>query len=293
MINGFINVNKPSGYSSNKVVAILKRKMRAAGLTEKIGHMGTLDPLASGVLPIAVGRATRLFDYSLDKEKVYIATFILGASSETLDVDSEVIYHDLSMPSKEEILTAIRTQIGVIDQIPPMFSAKSVNGQRAYRLARSGISVVLAPKKVFISSIRLLRMDNYHHSIETEIVCGGGTYVRSIGRDVAKELHTTAVMSALQRKKSGIFDLNNALSIDEIEAEDFRIEDNLIPMEAFFDGYGRFIIEATQKKKLLDGLRLDVAKKGNEPFCVLCDGTIVGVGKCDENDQLYIKTWLI
>ena len=131
---GFVNVNKPSGLTSSKVVSILKKHFKVS----KIGHMGTLDPLAEGVLPIVFGKATRMFDYLLDKHKVYVAEFTFGKTTNTLDSDGEVIETTDKIPTKEEIITVLPNLKGKINQIPPLFSAKKVNGRCAYDLARNG-----------------------------------------------------------------------------------------------------------------------------------------------------------
>lgn len=253
-MTGFINADKPAGLSSAREVARVKR---ISGMP--CGHMGTLDPMASGVLPIALGKAARLFDYFLDKKKIYKATFLFGAESDTLDTTGDVRRNVGRVPTAEEIESKLKHITGAIEQIPPKYSAKNVGGKRAYELARSGAEFTLAPKKVQIYSVRLVsELGDGKYSFEIE--CGGGTYIRSIARDLAAMLETCAVMSALERVKSGVFTIENAVNIDDLTAE--NIKDYLIPTDSVLD-FADFYPDAKQAKKLFNGLRAE---------CGLCDG---------------------
>lgn len=295
MINGFLCINKPSSISSNKVLGVLKYNLRKIGITEKIGHMGTLDPLATGVLPVCLGRATRLFDYSLDKTKKYDATFFLGASSESLDTDTPVSYDTTYVaPKNEEILKAIGKLIGEQMQVPPAYSAKSINGVRAYTLARKGLNVELNPKKIRIDDIRLL--DRKENTIRVEIVCGGGTYVRAIGRDIAAELGTSAVMTTLVRTESGKFTLDNSITLHEVEEEPTRIVDKIIPIDRFLSDFIRIDISEQDQKRLLNGIHICFFSEtipSDSFFAVYSDNTPVGIGTRDGIGKMYIKTWLL
>ena len=254
-MTGFINVNKAAGASSAREVAIIKRLTRVP-----CGHMGTLDPMADGVLPIAVGNAARLFDYFLKKEKTYVATFRFGEHFDTLDTTGSVVQSGGRIPSVEEIEEVIPSLVGEVMQIPPRYSAKNVNGKRGYQLAREGVDFELPPKKVTINSIKLLRQED-EKCFSFEITCGGGTYIRSIARDMAEQLSTYAAMSALTRTKSGIFTIENAVvssSLTENNVYDYLIPcDSVLPFESFHP-------EGVTAKKLLNGLSVDSS---------LCDGT--------------------
>ena len=201
---GFFNVDKPSGLTSSTVVNKCKW---LSGVP--CGHMGTLDPLASGVLPVGVGNATRLFDDFLEKEKVYLAQFTFGVTSDTLDSTGQLIYGG-DIPTEEQIQSVLPTFFGDIMQIPPKYSAKSVNGRRGYELARAGVEFELAAKKVHIYDMRVTEQTD-EKTFGLEIRCGGGTYIRSLARDIAAALGTNAVMSALRRTKSGIFEIGDAI----------------------------------------------------------------------------------
>ena len=209
---GFFNVDKPSGLVSSAVVNKIKW---LSGVPA--GHMGTLDPLASGVLPVGVGNATRLFDYFLEKEKEYIAEFTFGVDSDTLDSTGTLVYGG-HVPSEEEINGVLPTLLGDIMQVPPKYSAKNINGKRGYDLARAGVEFELPAKQVHIYGIELLERVS-ENAFYLKIRCGGGTYIRSLARDVASALGTKAVMSALRRTQSGMFTLDNALPFSFFEGD--------------------------------------------------------------------------
>ena len=211
---GFINVDKPSGIVSSTVVNKIKW---LSGVP--CGHMGTLDPLASGVLPVGVGNATRLFDYFLEKQKEYIAEFTFGVESDTLDSTGNLIRGG-HVPDEREIEAVLPAFFGDIMQMPPKYSAKNVNGRRGYELARAGIEFELQPKKVHIYGMECLgKAEGKEDTFRIKIRCGGGTYIRSIARDVAETLGTKAVMSALRRTQSGWFTLENAIPFSVLEKD--------------------------------------------------------------------------
>lgn len=221
-MTGFFNIWKAEGASSAFVVNRLKRLTGCP-----CGHMGTLDPLASGVLPVGTGNATRLFDYFLSKTKTYEAKFRFGVTTDSLDRESEPRFGG-RVPSEEEISAVLGHFVGEIEQIPPKFSAVCVNGKRSYELARAGKEVALTPKKVNIQSFRLLAQTAPDEFL-FEIVCGGGTYIRSLARDLAQALGTNGFMSGLSRTRSGIFDGKTAVGIEELTKE--NIWNYLIPTD--------------------------------------------------------------
>ncbi len=251
---GFINVNKPSGIVSSTVVNKIKW---LSGVPS--GHMGTLDPLASGVLPVGIGNATRLFDYFLEKEKEYIAKFTFGVDSDTLDSTGTLVQGG-RVPSAEEIKEVLPSFFGDIMQIPPKYSAKNVNGRRGYDLARAGVDFELPPKKVRIFGMELLRQAD-ENTFELKIRCGGGTYIRSLARDVAEKLGTKAVMSALNRTKSGVFELKNAVDFSVLEADPSveELEKLIIPTERVLP-FEKLIIEGKAKEKIFHGLSVECSQ---------------------------------
>ena len=251
-MTGFINLNKAEGASSAKEVSIIKRLSHTP-----CGHMGTLDPMAGGVLPVAIGNACRLFDYFLGKNKTYVATFAFGEDYDTLDTTGEVVKSGGRIPSADEIKGVIPGLVGEIMQIPPKYSAKSVGGKRGYELARKGVEFTLPPKKVNIHSIDLIGQIG-ENVFSFEIECGGGTYIRSIARDMATLLGTYGAMSALVRTKSGPFHIENSVKASELTEE--NLYGYVIPAESIlpFDSYHAYGVTA---KKLFNGLsvRCDLA----------------------------------
>ena len=182
-MNGIFNILKPTGMTSNAVLTKIKKRFNI----KKVGHLGTLDPLATGVLPITIGKATKLFDYFLKKDKIYKAVFTFGKTTTTLDSEGDVTSESSVIPTKEQIESVLSKLVGEVDQVPPNFSAKNVNGQRAYTLARQEVDFVLPPKRVSIYGIELLSQVS-ENSYLFNIHCSSGTYIRSIAREMATSL---------------------------------------------------------------------------------------------------------
>ncbi len=211
---GLLNVNKPSGVTSRRVVDHVQRLVRPA----KAGHAGTLDPLASGVLVVGVGAATRLVDYVQQAAKRYTASFLLGRESDTEDIEGTVtVLADPIVPTRSRIEEAAQEFIGEIQQRPPAFSALKIGGRRAYDLARAGKTVDLAPRPVMIYGLDVVRYE--YPELTLDVRCGAGTYVRSLGRDLAASLGTAAVMSALVRTEIGSFRIEDACRLEDIRRE--------------------------------------------------------------------------
>lgn len=248
-ISGFISLNKPSGMSS---AAAVSRVKRATGMA--CGHMGTLDPMAEGVLPVAVGNAARLFNYLLEKEKVYRAEFRFGAETDTLDVTGTLLREGLPVPTAAEIERVLPDFLGNIEQMPPAYSAKSVNGVRAYQLARQGKEVALRPKTVRVNEFSLAGGDG--DTFTFVIRCGGGTYVRSLGRDLAAKLGTCACMTRLVREKSGYFTLVNSIGVEQID----RWREHFIEPDAVFE-MPSLDFDGENARKMKNGLWLPFGGK--------------------------------
>jgi len=280
---GFLNVYKPEGLTSNAVVQKIKKKFHI----KKIGHMGTLDPMATGILPIAIGKATRLFEYSLDKTKRYIATFNFGYTTDTLDITGQIISNDGYIPSSDDISKVLPKMIGKLSQIPPNFSAKNINGKRAYDLARSGIEFELTPKEVEIIDIRLIEQVS-NNCYKFDIVCSSGTYIRSIARDMASYLKTYGCMSSLERIENGRFIKNNSIELDKLLEED--ISKYLIKPEEVFNNFDIVEINDKMFKDLLNGIKFEFVKF-YKPTFIKYNDKIVGVAKIDSND-LILDTFL-
>lgn len=249
-MKGFINLIKPVGMSSAYAVGGVKRKLNCS-----CGHMGTLDPMASGVLPIGVGQASRLFQYFLDKEKTYLARFIFGKTTDTLDITGEVTDTTSVLPSIEQIRSVLPCFIGQIDQVPPKYSAKCIDGKRGYQLARKGVDFTLEPKKVTILNVECLGQTG-ENEFEFRIDCKGGTYIRSLARDIALKVGSLGVMSKLERTAAGIFNVQNGVSVkDFLECD--NPEEYLIRPEDTLT-FDKAILTNKQAQKILDGVFEDL-----------------------------------
>ena len=215
--HGLLNLHKPIGVTSRNIVNQVARELRKI----KVGHAGTLDPIASGVLIVCVGSATRLIEYVQRMKKTYRATIRLGATSDTLDADGTIVESsDLPVPTSAQVRDALSTQVGTILQMPPQFSALKVQGVRAYELARAGREADLAPRTVTIYRIDLLSYECPFLAIEVE--CGGGTYIRSIARDLGDALGCGGLISSLTRTAIGPFTLTDAIDPNELSHEAIR-----------------------------------------------------------------------
>ena len=242
---GIIPINKPKDWTSFDVVNKLKYKLKPL----KVGHLGTLDPMATGVLLVTVGKATKLFDLMQENRKTYIATFEFGYLTDTLDSTGQVVEKNDIVPNIDEIYSVLPKFIGKISQIPPKYSAKSINGVRAYDLARQGAEFELKPKVVEIYDIKLLSYEN--KILKLEIQCGSGTYIRSIGRDIAIKLNCLATMTSLIRTQVGSFNIENCKDIQEIE----DIDAEILPIKEFLP-FKSLEVTKEQQFKLLNGQTL-------------------------------------
>lgn len=269
-MTGFIIVDKAEGASSAQEVNKIKRLVNTP-----CGHMGTLDPMASGVLPVAIGNAARLFDYFLDKRKTYIATFRFGVDSDTLDTTGELHENAGYVPTNLRISSVLSEFIGEISQVPPKYSAKNVSGKRGYQLARSGVEFELPPQKVNIYGIKLLGQSS-QDCFDFEIECGGGTYIRSLARDIASRLQTCAVMSALKRIKSGLFSIDNAVCTKDLTAE--NIKNFIIPTDSVLP-FDSIVPTAEQAKKLFNGLTVPCTRADGIYKIYGIDGSFYGLAE--------------
>ncbi len=210
-IQGWINLYKPKNITSFYAIKKIKYKFKI----KKIGHAGTLDPLAEGVLPIAIGKATKLIPFIHGQQKKYIFEIKWGEKTSTDDSDGVVIHTSKKLPEEEEINKQLKNFLGYIDQTPPKASAVKINGKRAYQLLRENKNIELKPKKVFVSKIKLLNSIDKHYST-FEIECGKGFYVRAFARDLAESLGTFGHIVALKRAKVGLFAIETAILLDDL-----------------------------------------------------------------------------
>lgn len=254
---GILNINKPKDWTSQDVCA----KLRSMLKIKKIGHTGTLDPMATGVLPICLGKATRIIEYYDKDYKTYRVRIKLGIETDTYDITGNIInsckISDLSEKSIREVICSFE---GKISQIPPKYSALRVNGKRAYDLAREGKDFELKSRKVIIQSIDILDIDIENYEVSFEVVCSKGTYIRSLTHDIGKKLGCGATMIELERTKSGVFDINKSITLAKLlEKTDSEINEIVIPMEETLELLGKIDIKE-DINKYLNGMSIDDTK---------------------------------
>ncbi len=255
-VRGILNVNKPRGLTSRAVVDRVARQAGGA----KAGHAGTLDPLASGVLIVCIGQATRLVEWIQRLPKSYRTVVLLGARSDTLDADGQIVYQtNARVPAPPDVESAATAWIGEIEQTPPDYSALKVQGRRAYDLARAGQPVDLAPRRVRIDRITVVRYDWPY--LELEIDCGSGTYIRSLARDIGEALGCGGLVETLIRTRIGSFTLDRAVDLDALSTE--SILQHLHPSLDALTGLPRQILDAEQVLAVAAGRRLAI-----RDFCV-------------------------
>lgn len=279
-MNGFINIYKPRGESSAKCLARVKKIVNC-----KCGHMGTLDPLACGVLPVALGQATRLFDIMTEKRKKYIAEFTFSYETDTLDLEGKKVFECEKIPTKVELIDLLPDFIGKIDQVPPAFSAKCVDGKKSYKLARAGKAVELKPKRIEIYDIKLIKAQS--PAFTFEITCGGGTYIRSIARDLGRRSGSYATMTALERVQSGFFTAERSVTLDVLEKDGF--EKHLIKSDEVLN-FPKLELEESKAIRLLNGLydRFDIT---DGRYRVYVSGDFWGVGNATDG-KLVIRPYV-
>ena len=248
-MNGVLNIFKPKGMSSFDAVRVVKK---VAG-TGKVGHTGTLDPEATGVLPICIGKATKIIDYIMDSEKVYEVTLKLGIRTTTYDLEGEVLEErDPSHLTEEEILNAINSFKGEYSQIPPMYSALKQNGVRLYELARKVIEVERKGRLVNIYNLEDIKINNPY--ISMKVTCSKGTYIRSLCYDIGEKLGVFATMTQLNRAKTSVFSQEKSININELTKE--NINDYILSMEEALEKYDKIIVNKKYVKLLVNGVRV-------------------------------------
>ena len=285
---GLLNLNKPAGMTSRAALDFVSRPLKGI----KVGHAGTLDPLASGVLVVAIGAATRLISYVQDSSKTYQTVVRLGARSDTLDADGQVVEaSDATIPTREQVELAVASQVGLIHQIPPQFSALKVEGRRAYDIARAGDSVHLNAREVRIDRVNI---QSYQWPrLSLEIDCGGGTYIRSIARDLGDLLGCGGLVEVLIRTRIGPFVLEDAL--DPITLAPGAIVDHLIPALVAVAHLPKVVIDDRQRSEILQGRPLlsDQVSDPGEVSLVTTDEMLVAVGERMTDGRIWPRKVLI
>ena len=270
-MKGLIIINKPKGYTSHDVVNVLRKKLN----TKKVGHTGTLDPNATGVLPILVGKATKISKYLIEHEKTYIATIELGKKTDTGDAEGKIIEEDTNKKdiSKEEIEKVLKDFIGKQNQIPPMYSAIKVDGKKLYEYAREGKTVELKPREIEILDINLITYTN--NEIEFSVRCSKGTYIRTLCEDIAEKLGTIGYMKELQRTSINEFDIKNSISIDDLD--NINIEEKIISIDKIFDDKPKIDLNNRKLELFLNGVQL-THELDDELYRVYNNNNFIGLG---------------
>lgn len=279
---GFLNVYKPKGLTSHDVVA----KLRKITKIRQIGHTGTLDPFATGVLPVCIGKATRLIEY-LEDDKEYLATVQFGKNTDSYDIDGEVTATFDKRVNQDEVEDVLGNFRGEIMQLPPIYSAVKVNGKKLYEYARKGEEVEIEPRKVFISKLELLDFDVETQSAKLLVACSKGTYIRSIAYDVGRMLGCGGYLTALERTKAGKFKVETAIRLEDLSGLSVVVNHLINPVDVL--NLPVFELDETQKNLVSHGMSIENQGFNNLDVVILLYGAkIYAVGKVNQ-DKILVK----
>lgn len=295
-MHGWIILDKPLGLGSTQGVSAVKRALRQGGYAKfKVGHGGTLDPLATGVLPIAVGEATKLAGRMLDSDKVYDFTIAFGSQTDTLDLEGVAIATSDVRPTCAQVQAVLPAFTGPIEQVPPAYSALKVDGQRAYDLARAGEDVVLASRAVTIHSLTVRRPEQADGGVLDHITLTAfvskGTYIRSLARDIALALGTVGHVSMLRRSKAGPFTLEHAISLDKLAelAMARALEDVTLPLRAALDDIPALPLSSDQAGALRQGRVLVGIAADDGQYFACMDGSPVALVEVQDQEVRVVR----
>lgn len=287
---GVIVINKHEGVTSHRIVQILRRLYD----TPRVGHTGTLDPMATGVLPVLLGRAVKASDYLVSEEKEYIATLRLGLTTDTLDTTGEVLTTSNRIPTEEAVYAAAESFLGDIEQIPPMYSAIKIDGQKLVDLARAGETVERKPRQVTIKELEVTKLSDIEYKLR--IVCSKGTYVRTLCADIGEKLGCGGAMSSLIRVRTGNFTLENAVTIEELENMTFEERVALpLPTVKLFEDLRSITVNDFYAKLIKGGTELYQKKLGTsfddgELVRIMYNGEFLALGRvCDYEKGSAVK----
>ena len=277
MIDGFINLNKPAGMTSHDAVNLLRKIFS----TRKVGHAGTLDPQARGVLPVAINRATKFIEYLTDCDKSYRAEIFFGLSTDSGDLDGKIIARaeNFLMPTIDELRAALKNFVGEIEQVPPKFSAIKIHGRKAYELARKNFDFEMPVRRVKIFRLELIALNE--NSATIEIDCGKGTYVRSLAIDLGERLNLPATLKNLTRLKVGGFELKNSLTFDEIKKFGAGC---LVPIENCLEHLSTFELDEKRIRAFMNGLPTTTSAPDEKFLRVFSGGKFLGVGRIERGE---------
>ncbi len=283
--SGWLNVNKPVGWTSTKVVSVLKRPLKP----KKIGHGGTLDPFASGVLPICINSATKTVEYMMDHDKTYLFHLTFGSETDTYDIDGEVVNKDDRIPTESNILKIILEFIGKIKQVPPKYSALKINGKRACDIMRDGGEVEIQEREIEILNLKYNGFVN-ENTAEFVVDCSRGTYIRTLGVDIAKKLNCLGFISKLTRLRVGDFYIDNSLQIDGNADVDF-IKNQLISINDVLK-FDSVLCSDEEIAKLSNGIMIDKDIKENTVYKIIDkNNEVLFLGEKYKNKMKTIKSF--
>lgn len=283
-MDGWLNLYKPRGISSAKAVAIVKKYFR----NSRIGHTGTLDLEAEGVLPIAIGQATKLVNILIDSLKEYVFTIQFGAQTDTGDLAGKIIKKTDIIPTEKECLDVCHKFIGKIEQIPPVYSALKINGVRAYKLARQNKEFEVKPRFITIHDLKLLSYDNHNRLATYVVSCSKGTYVRTLAEDISLSLHSLGFVVELRRTKVGIFTEENSINIFNVNCKTFNeahalIKSKCLKVEDVLDDIPVLEVDELVAQKIRYGQQCDFDKVGNHnQIWLKHDNKILAIGSLSD-----------
>lgn len=288
-MDGIIILDKPEDFTSFDMVA----KMRRLLGTRKVGHAGTLDPMATGVLPIFVGRATKCCDILPNQNKRYTATFQLGYTTDTLDATGRVLTRTEVSATKEDVEKALESFRGEIMQLPPMYSAIQINGKRLYDLARQGIEIEREKRPVTITELNLLSADDTQHIYQIDVACSKGTYIRTLCADIGEALGCGATMTALRRTEAAGFSIADSITLEEAEklSEEGTLAERLLPIRTVFESLPALHLASRQQTLFQNGVKLDLARLNEMKTMQGYTGDIRVMGEDDVFLGISVADW--
>lgn len=275
MYDGIINVFKPKNWTSHDIVAVIKK---ITG--KKVGHTGTLDPLAQGVLPILIGKGTETAKYLNNHDKTYQVELQLGKTTETLDEEGKVIEEKqvpVEILEEHNIKKCLEKFVGEIIQIPPIYSAIKVKGKKLYEYARKGQKVEIPERKITIYEIQLQNIDRAKKTLRFQVKCSKGTYIRTLCADIAQELGTIGYMKNLIRTCVGNFNIEKSISIEEIKENEKLLSEKIIPIEKIFEEKNQIELEQKKLQHFLNGVKL-TNQNQDGAYRIYCAGKFIGIG---------------
>ena len=293
-VSGVILVDKPKGMTSQQVVSKVKYLFKSPNHdSKKAGHTGTLDPMATGLLPICMGEATKFSHYQLDADKSYQATILLGGQTDTGDADGQIVAQAPIPKFDDVLLDKVAQQfLGAQQQIPPMYSALKKDGKKLYEYARAGIEVERAPRDIVIKAIDLKALD--HEKIQLTVTCTKGTYVRVLGEDIAKAMGTLGHLTALRRTQVGDFKINDAITLPDLEALVFdNRQEQLMPVDACINIEAEMVLTVEQCERIHMGQRLNVFEQLTDSLRDYISTSISHQSSVSENNDIQLDSDMV